>query len=244
MNTSLSNSIKITTRKYASRIAAALLMTLSVVQSAYAIDSYKLQELVERARFTLEVFNSDVGMQKFREFVPYAHAMIIVPDYIKGAFGIGFSGGRGVLIMRDNTTGEWSYPAFYSLRSASIGLQIGGSNAEMILMVMTEEGLNTLNNTSITLGADASVAAGPVGYGVEGETPMTFSADFASFSRTKGAFMGASLSGSTLVVKTDWNEMYYGRPVEPRDVLMGRASNPRADGLREAAAKFFNDNAR
>ncbi len=219
-----------------------LLVCGSFASVARADGHYKLQELVEKARFTLEMFNADEGMQQFREYVQYAHAMLIVPDYMRGAFGLGFGGGKAVMLRRDPQTGEWSYPAFYSLRSASIGLQLGGSNAEVVMIVMTEEGIDDFGQTQVKLGADAAVAAGSTGYGVAGGTPMTFSADYASFARAKGAFMGASLSGSSVVVKPDWNQRYYGRAVEPMEILGGAVANPAADGLRRAAREFFDSN--
>lgn len=203
---------------------------------------YRLQELVEKARFTLELFNADEEMQQYREYVKYAHAMLIVPDYMRGALGIGFGGGRAVLLLRDQQTGEWSNPAFYSLRSASIGLQVGGSNAEVIMFVMTEAGIKEFGGTQFKIGADAAVAAGTKGYGVAGSTPMSFTGDFASFARAKGMFMGASLSGSSVVNKPRWNEAYYGRPVGSMEILAGEVSNPKADGLREAARIFFESN--
>ncbi len=223
-------------------VAFALLLFSST--PARAIDDSELQELVERARFTLEVFNNDTNMQQFRDYVPYAHAMLIVPNYIKGAFWLGFAGGKGVLIRRDEATNRWSSPAFYRMWSASIGAQFGGSGSEMILIFQTEDSLRSLQNaTSMKFGVDAAVAAGPKGYGVEGATTAAGSADIAAFQRVNGAFMGASMSGSTLSLKDDWNYQYYGSPVSLQDLLSGNVHDPRTQGLRDAAAKFYADNA-
>jgi SH3 domain-containing YSC84-like protein 1 len=229
------------------RATAKVLLGLVLVfgaQGAHAVEEYRMTELVERARTTLDLMNADQNMQQFRAYVPYAHALLIVPSYIKGALVVGAAGGMGVLIRRDEATGRWSSPAFYSLRSASVGLQLGGSSSEMILIFQTEKGLELLDKTSIKLGADASVAAGNRGYGVEGATPTNFSTDIAAFARAKGAFMGASLSGTSMVVKHEWNNAYYGRAVTPREILEGQVRSPKAEALSQAAARFFADNAR
>lgn len=224
---------------------ATLAISLVATAPARAIDDSELQELVERARFTLDVFNNDTNMKQFRAYVPYAHAMLIVPKYIKGAFWLGFAGGKGVLIRRSETTGQWSSPSFYRLWSASIGAQFGGSGSEMVLIFQTEDSLKALQKAnSLKFGVDAAVAAGPMGYGVEGATTPGGSTDIAAFQRANGAFMGASVSGSTLSLKDDWNYQYYGSPVSLDDLLSGRVHDPRTQGLRDAAAKFFADNAR
>ncbi len=232
-------------RLFRHALAALAVLSLAIVSSApaRAIQDSELQELVDRARNTLEFFNNDKEMNQFRAYVPYAHALLIVPKYIKGAFWLGFAGGKGVLIRRDEATGQWTSPAFYRLFSASIGAQFGGSGSEMVLIFQTEDGLKALQAaTSLKFGVDAAVAAGPMGYGVEGATTPAGSTDIAAFSRANGAFMGASLSGSTMTLKDDWNYQYYGSPVSLSDLLEGRVHDPRTEALRQTAAKFFSDN--
>lgn len=223
-------------------VAACAAVAMLAATSAHAVEDYKVNELVERARVTLESFNSDQDLQQFRAYVPYAHALLIIPSYVRGAFWLGIATGMGVVIKRDEATGQWSSPAFYSLRDVSIGAQFGGSGSEMIVIFQTPGSVDLLNRTSVQFGIDAAAAAGNLGYGVEGATQTNMSADIAAFARSKGAFMGASVSGSTLVVKHDWNTVYYGRNVAPMDILNGQVSNPAADGLRRAAEKFFRDN--
>jgi lipid-binding SYLF domain-containing protein len=221
---------------------AALALASTLAGPVRAEESFRLQELVERARFTLELFDADKDLEQFRAYVPYAHALMIVPEYIKGAFGIGAAGGRGVLVTRDDATGKWSSPAFYRLWSASLGLQIGGSNSEMILIFQSREGADVLGKSTVKFGVDAAVAAGASGYSAEGGTAAQGTWDIAAFSRAKGAFMGASLSGTTMSVKEDWNATYYGRPVSVEEILSGAVRNPKADGLSRAAEAFFNAN--
>ena len=114
--------------------------------------------LVDKARFTLENFLSDPDMQWFRDHMKEARGILIVPQFIKGAFFIGGSGGSGVLVVRDEKTNEWSYPAFFTLGGAGIGLQFGGQALEVVLLVMTQKGVDSLMSTTLKLGADAPVA--------------------------------------------------------------------------------------
>ncbi len=231
-----------TGRMFAAFAALALAAAALVPAAARAEDEQRLQQLVERARFTLEQFDADPDLQQFRDYVPYAHALLIVPAYMKGAYFLGGAGGRGVLIKRDAATGRWSSPAFYRLWSLSLGLQVGGSASELLVIFQTEEGLALLDDTSLKFGLDAAVAAGPMGYGVEGSTSTAGSRDIAAFSRVKGAFMGASMAGTSMVLRDDWNATYYGRPVSVTEILSGQVRNPNADGLSRAAAAFFNNN--
>ncbi|MFT5113233.1 MAG: lipid-binding SYLF domain-containing protein [Parasphingorhabdus sp.] len=225
-------------------LAVFMLVIGNLIGPAHAADDFKQQELVDRASLALDSFNSDEDMQQFRAYVKYAHGIIIVPNLIRGAWLVGAAGGTGVLLVRDQTYGGWSPPAFYSLRSISAGLQVGVSTSEVILLIMTEKGLDLLaSNTSVKLGADVSVAAGTAGYSVEAATPMNFSADYVSFARSKGAYMGMGLSGTAIVPKHNWNQAYYNEPVLPSAITAGIVSNSAADGLRQAMAKFFTDNA-
>jgi SH3 domain-containing YSC84-like protein 1 len=222
---------------------ATLAVSLLTSLAARAEQDHQLQELVDRARFTLEVFNQDENMQQFRAYVPYAHALLIVPEYIKGAYFLGGASGRGVLIRRNEATGQWTSPAFYRLWSASLGLQVGGSTSEMVVIFQTERGVQELEQRlPLKFGLDASVAAGPRGYSAGGSTSPAGSTDIAAFAKVKGAFMGASMSGTSVVPREDWNHQYYGSPVSLTNILNGTARNPRAEALSQAAAKFFADN--
>jgi len=188
--------------------------------------------LVDKARFTLENFLSDPDMQWFRDHMKEARGMLIVPQFIKGAFFVGGSGGSGVLVARDEKTNKWSYPAFFTLGGASFGLQFGGQASEVVLLVMTQKGIDSLMSTTLKLGADASVAVGPIGRGVEGSTTPNLSADLLSFSKAKGLFAGISLEGAVVVARDALNTTYYKVPTKTIDILVRRSvSNPQADPL-------------
>lgn len=195
--------------------------------------------LVDKARITIESFTTDPDLTWFRDHVKDAKGLLIVPQMLKGAFFVGGSGGRGVLVVHDEKTGKWSQPAFYTLGGASFGLQFGGQASEVVLMVMSQKGIEALFTSSFKLGADVNVAIGPKGAGIEGSTAPNLSADYLSFARTKGAFAGISLEGAVIKTNDGWNEAYYGKPVRPVDIVLTReVSNPKSAELCAAVAKI------
>lgn len=208
-------------------------IVLALSSSLYADDKLETESLVDKATLVVQGFSADPDLSWFRDKVKEAKALLIVPQSIKGAFFVGGSGGSGVLISRDGTSGEWGYPAFYTMGSLSIGLQFGGEASEVILMVMTERGMEKLLTSSFKLGADLTVAAGPVGGGAKAQT-----ADVLTYARSKGAFGGMSIDGAVIKTRDKRNEAYYGEPVSPTDIIIRKSvSNPQADKLRSAVAE-------
>jgi lipid-binding SYLF domain-containing protein len=205
---------------------------LAIPALVWAQNTSEEDFLVDKARFTLENFLSDPDMQWFRDHMKEARGLLIVPQFIKGAFFVGGSGGSGLLVVRDEKTNEWSYPAFFTLGGASFGLQFGGQASEVVLLVMTQKGIDSLMSTTLKLGADASVAVGPIGRGVEGATAPNLSADLLSFSKAKGLFAGISLEGAVVAARDALNTSYYKAPTKTIDILVRRSvSNPQADPL-------------
>jgi lipid-binding SYLF domain-containing protein len=129
--------------------------------------------------------------------------------------------------------GGWSAPAFYSIGSGSIGLQAGYEKSEVIFLVMTDKGLEQILKSQFKLGADASVAVGPKGGGIEAATTLAAGADIYSFARAKGAFLGASFEGSVISSRESRNKAYYGKPATARDIVVNRKFS---SALREGAA--------
>ncbi len=190
------------------------------------------QATVNKAVETVKRFAVDPDMQWFRNNVGAAKGILVVPVSVKGGFIVGGSGGVGVFLDRGEAS-DWSYPAFYQLASVSIGLQIGGDVSEIVMLVMSDRGRDALLTTEFKLGGDVSVAAGPVGAGAKAQT-----ADVIAFSRTKGGvYGGLNLEGAVVSPKDQWNGLYYGRPVTPKQILLDRAvRNPNAEALRSAVA--------
>lgn len=207
---------------------------LSTGPALAASDADDAQAIVEKARITLNSFMRDKEYSYLHETLAKAKGVVIYPQVLKAGFIFGGSGGNGVLFLRDTDKKDWSGPAFYTMGSVTFGLQIGGESAEVVMLVMTQKAVDTLYSNSMKLGADASIAAGPVGTGAK----ANIVADFISFARSKGAYAGINLEGSVIDVRDSLNKAYYGKEARPVDILAKRAvSNPGADGLRDDLKK-------
>ena len=194
--------------------------------------------LIDKAIVTLNSFTSEPKLDWFRKHIKDSYGIIIIPQLIKGGVIFGGSGGRAILIARDDLTGEWSEPVFLINLGVSWGLQIGGKTSEVIVLIRTLRGLEEFYTSSVNLGAEASIAAGPVGATGEAATVPTLDADYFSFAKSKGAFAGLSLSGSTMRVNDNWNSEYYGRDVRPIEIIVRRkVSNPKSADLVKAVKR-------
>ena len=204
---------------------------------ARAADSAEAEELVNKARLSFESLVRDPNMTWLRDHVKDAKGILIVPQLFKAAIFLGGSGGSGVFLARDEKTGDWSDPAFYTLGSGSFGLQFGAEASEVVLLAMTQRGVKAMLDRSFQLGADASIAVGPVGGRVEGAT-ANLSADILSFARSKGAFVGVSLEGAVVATRDELNSAYYGKEVQALDILVKRdVHNNHAAALRATVGK-------
>ena len=185
------------------------------------------EKLVSDAQVTLRNFLRDPDQTWIQENLNRAKAVLIAPQIVKAGFIFGGSGGRAVLVARDGRV--WAGPAFYDLATASVGFQAGLEVSEAIIVVMTDKGLNSLLSTSFKIGADASIAAGPVGAGAK----STVTADLISFTRAKGVYGGLNLDGTVVHANIPWNDAYFGRSnVLPPDILIRRAAtSPKASAL-------------
>jgi lipid-binding SYLF domain-containing protein len=206
---------------------AVLASILALVPVAPAVAASEPEEHVIMAETTLSNFLRDPNMSWFQQNLHRVKGVIIVPQVVKAGFIFGGSGGRAVYVARDDM-GQWVGPAFYNLSTASVGFQIGVEVAEVVIMVMTDKGANSLLATNFKMGGDASVAAGPVGAG----TQASVQEDFISYSRSKGLYGGLNFEGTVVKTADDWNRTYYGKPVLPPDILLKRSvHNRQADDL-------------
>jgi len=193
-----------------------------------AKDKAEAEKVVNDATKTINNFAADPDMTWFRSHVKNAKAVFVVPSLLKAGFIFGGSGGTGVVLARDGQV--WRGPSFATAGSVSWGLQAGGSVAEVVMMAMTDKGKDALLSNKFQAGAEASVAAGPVGAGAQAATT-----DIVQFSRSKGVFGGLSLEGSTIAVRDSLNQAYYGKAVTPVDILVkGDVTNPQAAHLVQA----------
>lgn len=209
-----------------------LVMTATTAVSR-AQDFSRPDELVIKSEAVFKSFMVDPNMEWFRNNVGNAKGIFIVPQMLRGGFFIGGSGGSGALLAQDYRTGNWSYPAFYTMGSVSFGLQIGADVSEIILMVMTDKGMQAMLSTEFKLGGDVSLAAGPMGASAKAQL-----ADILAYGRAKGVYVGVSVEGAAIAPRYEWNAIYYGKEVMLADILMHQTvTNSQADNLRAAMPK-------
>jgi len=176
----------------------------------------------ERLQKAATVIDEAMGMPEKgipRDLLDKAVCVGVIPSYKKGAFGVGVSGGKGALVCRRGGNGSWGGPSMFTTGGLSIGLQLGGQATDFVFIVMNESGARKLLRSSTKLGADASVAGGPVGRTSEAATDATLHAEVLTYSRSRGAFAGLSLDGAVLKQDHDGNARLYGRKVDPKDIL-------------------------
>ena len=192
------------------------------------------QSLVDAADRTFGDFMRDPQMTWLHDNIRRAKAVLIAPEVAKAGFIFGGSGGRAVLLVRNAKTGRWSGPVFYTLATASVGFQAGISVSQMMTLVMTDKGLNSLMSDSFKMGPDASVAAGPVGAGAKAD----IISDLVTYSRAKGLYGGINLDGTVVAISEDWNEAYYGKKgARAADIVRGAARSKGADRLNADIAR-------
>jgi SH3 domain-containing YSC84-like protein 1 len=199
---------------------ACLAMVL-MATTAFA-DEERVQDRVKDAGDVMkEILNIPEDIPQ--DLLDKAECVVVLPSVKKGAFGIGGSYGRGVMICRsgEHYKGKWGAPAMYALEGASIGFQLGVQATDFVLLVMNPKGAQSLLYSKVKLGADASAAAGPKGRTAEGATDIMMNAEILSYSRNKGLFAGVSLEGSTLRSDGSANEKLYGKKLTAKEIIRG-----------------------
>ena len=153
-----------------------------------------------------------------------AHAVAVVPNVIRIGFGLGARRGKGILVVRQDDN-SWSNPAFIALTGGSFGFQAGVQSTDVILVFKSRRGVDNITNGKLTLGADASIAAGPVGRSVEGATDIRFQAEIVSYSRTRGIFGGVALAGSGVTMDRKANVAFYSSPTMTPEKIFASSPN-------------------
>jgi len=160
------------------------------------------------------------------ELLNKSYCIVIVPSLKKGAFIFGGKYGRGFVSCRNKNNVGWTAPGAIRIEGGSFGLQIGGTEMDVFMLIMNERGMERLLSTKFTLGGDAVVAAGPVGRATQAETDAAMTAEILTWSRARGIFAGISLNGSTLREDEDGNEELYGKKVKNREIVNGGLTAP------------------
>jgi SH3 domain-containing YSC84-like protein 1 len=152
------------------------------------------------------------------ELLQRCRGLAIFPGVMKLGIIVGIDYGSGVILHRDEKTSEWSKPCFFTIRTGSLGLQVGAQSTDLILLIMNEQSFRSLLEDKFAVGANVSVAAGPVGRDASAETNMAFSSGILSYSRSQGIFVGLSLKGAALEPDSEANTIYHGKDVSVQDV--------------------------
>jgi SH3 domain-containing YSC84-like protein 1 len=203
------------------KLAACFLTVCLSAPAAFASNDVKETARVkESGEVMKEILNIPDDIPQ--DLLDKAECIVVLPSVKKGAFGVGGSYGRGVMICRSGQhyTGPWGAPALYALEGVSIGFQLGGQATDFVLLVMNPKGARSLLSSKVKLGADASAAAGPKGRTAEGATDVVMNAEILSYSRNKGLFAGISLEGSTLRSDGSANEKLYGRKLSAKEIIV------------------------
>jgi lipid-binding SYLF domain-containing protein len=209
-------------------------------------DEPKESKATDRVQAAADVLNDiqaapDKGIPQ--EVLGSAECVAVVPSMLKGGFIVGAKYGRGIASCR--TPKGWSAPAFFMLAGGSFGFQIGGQEVDLVMLIMNKDGMKRLLSSEFALGADASVAAGPVGRHAEGNTDWKMRAEVLTYSRARGLFAGVSLNGAQIKQDKDSTREFYGRMVPFRTSLIGEIEPPPgANAFLSSLSKWAQDAAK
>jgi lipid-binding SYLF domain-containing protein len=186
-------------------------------RAAMAAPTSDQVELVRKSYTVLDEARHDPEFGNSRQLFGTARGVMVIPQLVKGGFWVGGEGGNGILMARHGD--RWSNPAFYTLGSASFGLQIGLEVAEVVLFVMSERALNAWMQNKVTLGGQAGLTVLVLGSNASASATTHANVDVIAWAKAKGAYAGIVLDGSVIAPRNEWNAAYYGRPVTPVQVL-------------------------
>lgn len=207
-----------------------MMVTLIVWLCSFALgadDQSKETKAAERVQGAADVLNEiqsapDSGIPE--EILGRSQCVAVVPSMLKGGFIVGGKYGRGLASCR--TAKGWSSPAFFTVKGGSFGFQIGGQAVDLVMLIMNNDGMQHLLSSQFALGADASVAAGPVGRHAEGNTDWKMRAQVLTYSRARGVFAGVSLNGAVVKQDKDSTREFYGHMVTTKAALTGEVEPP------------------
>ena len=207
-----------------------------LISASSLIAGSEVNDRVVRAAIVLKEIMQTRDKSIPQDLLDKSACVAVIPGMKKGGFIFGANYGKGLLSCRTDTgDGPWSAPSMFLLSGGSFGLQIGGQSVDLILVIMNLSGLESMLNTKFTLGGDASVAAGPVGRTASAETDALMSAKILAYSRTRGLFAGLIIKGGVIRPDKDANQVLYGKPIEPREILFKQTQTVPKD------AKIFLD---
>ena len=203
-------------------LSLSIVLTLFFTSTIWAQgpDGAKQRKLLRTAQLVLEEIQNSPDSKIPGNLIAKAKAIIVFPTMVKAGFFVGARYGKGVASMRTKETGEWGAPAFLYTAGGSFGFQFGLEAIDLILLVMTQRGLEGLLNEKFTLGGDIAVAAGPVGRHAEASADVFMQGEIYSYSRSKGLFGGVSVKGTIITSDVNANLAFYGKPLTAENILL------------------------
>ena len=205
-------------------IIAALSLSAAFLSAAQTDASARLQAAADVFKDVMGIPDKSIP----QDLLNKAQCIIIVPGLKKGAFIVGAKYGKGFVSCRSKSGVGWGAPASIRVEGGIVGFQAGGSETDVIMLVMNDSGMRRLLSSKFTLGGDVTVAAGPVGRSTQAETDAFMTAQILTWSRARGLFAGVALAGATLREDSDWNEELYGRKITNREILTSTIAPPAA----------------
>jgi len=203
------------------QIFLSIILILLVSQGVWAEgDGNKQRKILRTSQMVLKEIQKSPDQNIPMNLISKAKAIIVFPTMFKGGFFVGARYGKGIASVRSAKLGEWGPPAFLYTTGASLGFQIGAEAVDLILLVMSQRGIEGLLSEKFTLGGDIAISAGPVGRHAEASADVFMQGEIYSYSRSKGIFSGISLKGTVIAPDADANLAYYGHPYTAKEILL------------------------
>ena len=201
------------------RISTFIFLILLFSTCSFQVAYSTPEEIISESVDVLREMSSAEDSEAFAMLLKNAKGVAIFPSIIKIGWGIGGQYGKGILLRKNSSTGIWYGPAFIKIKSLSIGPQIGIQSIALVLVIANERGIEGFMEDNLTLGGSISIAAGPLGRSLSADTDYKFTTSIYSYSISKGAFIGASLQGSTIQEDELSNKEFYGKVISNREIL-------------------------
>ncbi|NMB02902.1 MAG: lipid-binding SYLF domain-containing protein [Firmicutes bacterium] len=208
-----------------------LLLSLIVLTTGSVVASQLPDELLADATETLKQMAEQPDSEQLHSMLRDAHGVAIFPSLIRAGLGFGGRYGEGVVLRYNSSTETWYGPYFVTMKGLSYGFQIGVQSTALVLVMATEEGMDSVKEGRITLGGNLSIAAGPVGRSAEASTDVKLEAAMYSYSMSKGAFVGASLEGASIDNNVNANQVYWKKTFTPAEILQKKAKGSEVKDL-------------
>lgn len=216
------------------KVIIVLLLISTFFMTAVPAFSATPNERITQSVGVIRDMSSQDDVETMADLVKSAKGVVIIPKYVKAAFGIGGAYGEGLILRHDPARGMWYGPSFLNITGASFGLQIGVQSTALLLVITNDRGMERFYGDKFKLGADIDIAAGPVGRSAGAATDVNLKASIYSYSMSKGLFAGLSLSGALMSSDDEANSSYWGSRYNPRDILNKRATTGQIQPLLSA----------